>query len=125
MRVAMRDANPTVVRWKRRMSSWLQRFLPVPIGRVVAEVLPPPATVTRAEIVAALDDIIEHEEGPRFQSLAVILARQTYPQLIASERKWDHGLDAHAPRSGSNPALGLTFSITASRYGPSGGVVDS
>ena len=72
---------------KRRMSSWLQRFLPVPIGRVVAEVLPPPATVTRAEIVAALDDIIEHEEGPRFQSLAVILARQTYPQLIASERK--------------------------------------
>jgi hypothetical protein len=32
----------------------------------------------------------------KFQGLAVVLAKQKWPRLVASERKWDMGLDAYA-----------------------------
>jgi hypothetical protein len=41
--------------------------------------------VLRTDIEKGLDEIITHEEGKRFQALAVMLARQKYPDLIASE----------------------------------------
>jgi len=62
---------------------------------------------TRIEIERALDKLVSYEEGFRFQHLAVILAKQRWPELIASEPKKDHGLDAHAL-----PGLGLATSIT-------------
>ena len=48
---------------------------------------------TRIEIERALDELVSYEEGFRFQHLAVILAKQRWPELIASEPKKDHGLD--------------------------------
>jgi hypothetical protein len=45
----------------------------------------------------ALNELVSFEEGERFQSLAVILAKQKWPDLIASERKWDLGRDAYVP----------------------------
>jgi hypothetical protein len=63
----------------------------------------------RTDIERALDELVEFEEGFRFQNLAVILAKQRWPGLIASEWKPDEGLDAHD----SLPALGLATSITA------------
>jgi hypothetical protein len=53
----------------------------------------------RTEIETALDDLIAHEEGMKFQSLAVILAKEKWSHFIACGRKWDRGLDAHAPAS--------------------------
>lgn len=66
-----------------------------------------PVTVSRSEIERALADLVAFEGGLRFQHLAVILAKQRWPDLIASEPKKDHGLDAHAL-----PGLGLATSIT-------------
>ena len=54
-------------------------------------------TVLRTDIEKALDELISNEEGMKFQGLAVILAKQKWPELIASERKWDRGLDARVP----------------------------
>ena len=51
-------------------------------------------TVLRADIERALDDLISNEEGMRFQGLAVILAKQRWPDFVASERKKDLGADA-------------------------------
>jgi hypothetical protein len=51
-------------------------------------------TVLRADIERALDDLISNEEGMRFQGLAVVLAKQHWPDLVASERKKDLGADA-------------------------------
>lgn len=71
--------------------------------------------VQRNEIEEALNELISYEEGGRFQSLAVVLAKQKWPQLIASERKRDLGLDAHAP-AGLTPdgkGKGLACSVTA------------
>jgi Integrase core domain len=68
----------------------------------------------RTEIERALDEVVS-DEGNRFQTIAVIRAQQKWPRLIACERKWDGGLDAH-----SNGALepdgkgvGLACSTTA------------
>lgn len=68
----------------------------------------------RSEIEKALDEIISNEEGMRFQGLAVILARRRWPELIASERKNDLGLDAYASASLSPDKIGkgLASSIT-------------
>ena len=51
----------------------------------------------------------------RFQSLAVVLAKQKRPDLIASERHKDGGLDAHAghPWLQNKKGKGLACSITA------------
>src|SRR5580698_2587367 len=53
--------------------------------------------IKKAQVIAALDDLIAHEEGFRFQSLAVILATQKCHKLVAHEKKSDLGLDAYAP----------------------------
>ena len=72
------------------------------------------AMPSRSEIERALDDLVSFEEGSKFQSLAVILAKKRWQELIASERKWDLGLDAYAPASGGEKAKGVACSITAS-----------
>lgn len=46
------------------------------------------------EVSRALDDLKENEEHVRFQRLAVVLARQRWPDLVASHRKKDLGADA-------------------------------
>lgn len=50
-------------------------------------------TVLRVDIERAMDDLISNEEGMRFQGLAVVLAEQHWPDLVASERKKDLGAD--------------------------------
>lgn len=50
--------------------------------------------VLRSDIERALDDLISNEEGMRFQGLAVVLAKQRWPEFIACERKKDLGADA-------------------------------
>jgi hypothetical protein len=72
-------------------------------------------TVHRTEIERALDEIISNEEGMRFQGLAVVLAKQKWPDLVACERKWDQGLDARTPASlaAHGVGKGLACSITA------------
>src|SRR6202161_4148012 len=69
----------------------------------------------RTDIERALDELISNEEGMRFQALAVVLAKQRCPELIASERRSDGGLDAYAPASLSQDrkAKGLACSNTA------------
>jgi hypothetical protein len=71
--------------------------------------------VERIDIERALDDLISHEEGMRFQDLAVALAQCRWPELIACERHNDRGLDAYAnPRTTPNGfGKGLACSITA------------
>ena len=68
----------------------------------------------RTEIEKALDEIISNEEGMRFQGIAVVLAKQKWPDLIACERKKDQGADAHAPASLAADGIGkvLACSIT-------------
>lgn len=55
--------------------------------------------VYRSEIEKALDEMIADEAGMKFQGLAVVLAKQKWPQLVACERKWHKGLDAHGHAS--------------------------
>jgi NACHT conflict system protein len=70
--------------------------------------------ILRTDIERALDELISNEEGMRFQALAVVLAKQKWPYLIASERHRDGGLDAYAPASVAEDrkAKGLASSIT-------------
>ena len=70
--------------------------------------------VSRSDINRALDDLVEQEEGMRFQALAVILAKKKWPELIACERRNDRGLDAYAARSLvlDRKGKGLASSIT-------------
>jgi hypothetical protein len=72
-------------------------------------------TVLRTDIERSLDELVSNEEGMRFQGLAVVLAKQKWPELIATERKKDLGLDAHAPAILAQDAMGrgLACSITA------------
>ncbi len=53
--------------------------------------------VLRTDIEKALDELISNEEGMKFQGLAVVLAKQRWPELIACERKKDLGADAIGP----------------------------
>ncbi|MCI0426596.1 MAG: hypothetical protein L0Z46_01105 [Nitrospiraceae bacterium] len=72
-------------------------------------------TVRRADIEAALDELVLHEEGIRFQRLAVVLTKEKWPDMIASEVKKDLGLDAHTPGllAGDRKGRGLACSLTA------------
>jgi hypothetical protein len=72
-------------------------------------------TVHRTDIEKALDELISNEEGMKFQGLGVILAKLRWPEFIACERKWDRGLDAHAPAtlSADGTGKGLACSLTA------------
>jgi hypothetical protein len=69
----------------------------------------------RSEIERALDEMISEETGKKFQGIAVVHAKQKWPQLVACERTWDGGLDAYA--SGEldpqGKGVGLACSITA------------
>jgi hypothetical protein len=64
--------------------------------------------VLRSDIEKALDEMISNEEGMRFQGLAVALAKQLWPDLIASERKKDLGADA----VGGGKALACSLTAT-------------
>jgi hypothetical protein len=74
--------------------------------------------VLRSEIERALDEVISNEEGMRFQGIAVVLAKEKWPDLIASERKKDVGIDAYASavlardHEGRVLACSLTAEIT-------------
>jgi hypothetical protein len=69
----------------------------------------------RTEIERGLDELIPYEEGMRFQALAVILAKQKWPDLVACERKKDLGLDAYSSASLASDGVGkvLARSISA------------
>jgi len=68
----------------------------------------------RTEIEKALDELIADEAGMKFQALAVVLAKKKWPRLVASERKWDLGLDAYAKGDleANGQGLGLISSLT-------------
>src|SRR5436190_5534381 len=71
--------------------------------------------VYRTDIEKALAELISYEAGMKFQALGVVLAKQKWPDLIACERKWDQGLDAHTPASlaQDGKGKGLACSLTA------------
>jgi hypothetical protein len=68
----------------------------------------------RTDIERALDELASQEEGMRFQTLAVVLGKNRWPELIARQRKKDLGLDAYAPSSLTSERIGkgLAASIT-------------
>jgi hypothetical protein len=68
----------------------------------------------RTDIIRALDELIANEAGSAFQALAVVLAKQKWPDLIASEWHNDGGLDAYAPASlaDGKKAKGVASSVT-------------
>ena len=70
--------------------------------------------ILRTDIERALNELISHEEGMRFQGLAVVLGKQRWPELIARPRKKDFGLDAYAPANltAEKFGKGLAASIT-------------
>jgi hypothetical protein len=69
----------------------------------------------RTEIERALDEMISLQEWLKFQNLAVILAQQKWPQLVASEPNWDGGLDGNASGclAADGQGVGLACSLTA------------
>jgi hypothetical protein len=71
--------------------------------------------IRRSEIENALDDLVAHEQGAKFQAFAVVLAKRRWPELIACERKKDLGADAHAPARLAPDGVGkaLACSLTA------------
>src|SRR5712664_3041539 len=72
--------------------------------------------VERIDIERALDDLASNEGGMKFQGLAVVLAKLRWPELIASERHNDLGLDAYAAASlaPDGRGKGVASSITGS-----------
>src|SRR5438045_3390900 len=70
--------------------------------------------ILRTDIIRALDELINNEAGTAFQALAVVLAKQKWQDLIASEWHNDGGLDAYAPASlaAGKKAKGVASSIT-------------
>lgn len=70
--------------------------------------------VLRTDIEKALNELASHEEGMRFQGLAVVLGKKRWRELIARQRKKDFGLDAYAPASLALEKIGkgLAASIT-------------
>jgi len=69
----------------------------------------------RTQIELALDEMISDETGKKFQGIAVVHAKQKWPQLVACERNWDGGLDAYASAEldSEKRGIGLACSITA------------
>ncbi|MGO8841706.1 MAG: NACHT domain-containing protein [Methyloceanibacter sp.] len=70
--------------------------------------------ILRTDIVRGLEELTDNEAGTPFQGLAVVLAKQKWPDLIASEWHNDGGLDAYAPASlaEGKKAKGVASSIT-------------
>jgi len=71
--------------------------------------------ILRTDIERALNELLSQEGGMRFQSLAVVLGKKRWPELIACQRKKDLGLDAYASPSLTSDKVGkgLASSITA------------
>jgi hypothetical protein len=71
-------------------------------------------TANRLDIERALDELVSNEEGMGFQGLAVVLAKQRWPELVACERKKDLGLDAYAKAGLAADGIGkgLACSLT-------------
>jgi hypothetical protein len=71
--------------------------------------------ILRTDITRALDELIENESGTELQALAVVLAKQKWPELIATERHKDGGLDAYVPASlaDGRKGKGVAASLTA------------
>jgi len=71
-------------------------------------------SILRSQIDRGLDELEGYEQGMRFQSLAVILGKQRWPELVASEWRHDLGLDAYVTRSQATDGIGrgLACSIT-------------
>lgn len=67
------------------------------------------------DIGRALEELVFYEEGMKFQSLAVVLAKKRWPDLIACEPKKDLGADAIAKPafSAEGDSKVLACSITA------------
>ncbi len=70
--------------------------------------------VERIDIERALDDLVSNEDGMRFQNLAVVLAKQRWPELIACERHNDLGLDAYASPVLSSDGIGKGLACSTS-----------
>ena len=70
--------------------------------------------ILRTDIIRALEELTSNEAGTSFQALAVVLAKQKWPDLITSEWHNDGGLDAYAPASlaDGKKAKGVASSIT-------------
>ena len=49
--------------------------------------------ILRTDIERALDDLIAHQDGFRFQGLAVAIGKRRWTKLIARPRKKDGGLE--------------------------------
>jgi hypothetical protein len=73
----------------------------------------------RTDIEKALDELIAEEEDLKFQGIGVVLAKQKWPRLIASERRYDLGLDAHAEADfePDGRGIGLACSLMAEYSG--------
>jgi HEAT repeat protein len=73
--------------------------------------------VARIDIERALEKLADDEAGFRFQSLAVVLAKLRWRDLIASERHKDRGLDAYVSAADSTDGRGkgLACSTTGTR----------
>jgi hypothetical protein len=71
--------------------------------------------ILRTEIIRALEELIDNEAGTAFQALVVVLAKQKWPDLIATEWHNDGGLDAYAPAllADSKKGMGVASSLTA------------
>jgi hypothetical protein len=67
--------------------------------------------VLRTDIERALDDLNSNEGGMTFQGLAVVLAKQRWPELVACERKKDLGADA----VGGGKALASSLTATVGK----------
>jgi len=61
----------------------------------------------RSEIIRALEELIANEVGDLFQSIATLHATRKWTQLVACERKWDGGLDAHADGATQPGGIGI------------------
>ena len=73
--------------------------------------------ILRTDIERALDDLIAHQDGLRFQGLAVAIGKLRWTKLIARPRKTDGRLEAYA-RASETPegfGMGLAGSITATQ----------
>src|SRR3984885_4560290 len=71
--------------------------------------------ILRTQVEKALADLIDHEDGLRFQSFGVILATQKCDKLVVHEKKADLGLDGYAS-GGEFPdsrGRGVACSLTA------------
>lgn len=70
--------------------------------------------ILRTSIETALNELMANQEGFRFQSLAVVLARLKWPELIAHEWQKDLGLDAYAPASVAKDGIGRGLACSIS-----------